>query len=172
MYVSNTSAWWIIGALIGEAVFLFQLDALKNSLITNGYDDKNNPPLSEVHQQSTRYLMFEKQLKNKNVDAKSVIECNELIDMQIDISATDTNLFQKQITFLIGLLAGILATLWKGLDVKSLILISFAIIGIALIFSVAASILPSKTAKLKELKYFMLLYVTIPSPKTVVFRCY
>ena len=154
------SEWYMVVAVLCEVLFLLKINGLKEHLILTEYggvDNSQAPPSSTSHQ-STRYLMFKKNLNDKNITKSHIHECIPLVDLQVDILSTKDNPFKKLSTFIFGLLSGIAAALWKGLDAKSLMLISIPIIAIALIFSAVASIFPSKLEKLKEMKYFMLLY--------------
>lgn len=161
LYMHFVEQWfWLLPMVVTEILLLFKLLSIKDNLVLGEYGGTDNtqaPPSSDNYQ-STRYLIFKNQLKEKHITKSHIDECFELIDSQIDIASTGSSTLKKSSTFSIGILAGILTALWKQLDLNSLLVIALSIIGFVILINMIASIFPSKVEKLKELKYFMLLY--------------
>jgi hypothetical protein len=143
-----------------EIAFLIRLNKLKENLILNEYGGSDNsqaPPDSEDNK-ATRYLMFKKALKDNHINKSHVNECHELIDLQIDMSSSSGLQIKRLTTFVVGIFLGLFAAVWKSLDVTILIYIALSTLLISLMLVPTLTFFPSKIEKLKELKYFMLLY--------------
>jgi len=152
--------WWLVLSVITEVALLFKLSNLKEMMILNEYGgpDKTKIPPSKNNHQDTRYLIFKSRLKEKHITKSHVKDCFDLIESQIDIASTDSTGLKKSIGFSIGMLAGVFTTIWKKVDTYTLILIAFSIIGFVIFIYLIASAFPSKLERLKEQKYFMLLF--------------
>jgi len=159
-YQIDQQGWWLALLFSSEFGLFYYLYTLKNKVVLNEYggeDDTQAPPSNENHQ-STRYLIFKNRLMANKVTEIHTRGCFELVEAQIDIVSTNAVGLKNFSTFILGILAGILATLWKQLDNTSLMLLAFSVVLIGGIIYIFANVLPSKLEKLKELKYFMLLY--------------
>lgn len=152
--------YWLILIVTTESAILLKLNSLKQNLIMHEYGgtEQSQTPPNSVNHQSTRYLIFKNMLVQKEIPKSAVEGCFNLVDLQIDIAATDASGIKRVSSFSMGILTGILTALWKELHIKELIIISLSIIGTVLLIDAIASVFPSKLEKLKELKYFMLLY--------------
>lgn len=151
----------IYAAIVIEAALIFTLSEIKEGMLTTEYGDTSDakiPPEKE-NQQSTRYLVFRDALLKKHINKSHVLQCFDLIDCQIDIASTSNNATSaKFIPFLVGLLSGLILIQSRSLQPKEAIFFTiFIIITIVLCYTIT-TLFPSKVERLKELKYFMLLF--------------
>jgi hypothetical protein len=147
-------------SIVSEILLIINLNGINKSLIENEYGIENSmaPPSSENHQ-STRYLLFKKHLFSNNITKDDVEKCEDLIDIQIDIASTENTGLKKASNFMLGIILGILTALWKHTNINQLLLIAFILVLFYLIIEMINSAFPSKVLKLKELKYFMQLFI-------------
>ncbi len=150
--------WFVV---FGELGLIFQIGKLKNKFIKNEFGDvsQSQTPHDDKNHKTSRYLTFKKALEDNWVTKKHVQDCQELIDLQIDIASSEGLLRKKFSRFVIGGIGlGILGIFWSKIDVLYLIYISAILIPISLLIYFVLYLIPSKLEKLKEMKYFMLLY--------------
>jgi cytochrome c oxidase subunit IV len=151
--------WLLIPVLLAEAALIMKFTSLSEKMVYAEFGDQEaKQPLKSQNHQDTRYLMFKKKLKESSIGEPTIRECFELLDSQIDIVATESAATKKIITFSLGLLAGLVGSVWNRMEYTELALVAGAIISFILLIYVVASGFPSKLEKLKELRYFMLLY--------------
>ena len=149
---------WIFISIGFEILLLLKLNDAKNELVIN--ELKASKGTETLNNQSTRYLLFKEELKKKNIEANMVKERVDLVNIQIDITLNRNNFLHKVSNVLAGIFFGMLTSQWNNVEDKlSLIAIPAAIALLALTFFLTASIFPSETEKIKEMKYFMLLYL-------------
>jgi hypothetical protein len=145
--------------LFSGIISITLLRHLEDQLILNDYggQDESHPPLKAYL--INRYLIFKKRLQDKNITKNQLEKCSILIDSQIDIAITDSQGIEKLVIFSLGLLAAALTALWSNADFESAFIISAVLIVVFIvIMTIRDSFFPSKAKKLKEMKYFMLLY--------------
>ncbi len=155
----SKSVWWLLLAAVSEGGFFIKLESFRNKLIFHEYGSSENiSPLSNDKNQFSRYLLFKKQLNEQGITNTNISDCFDLIDWQIEIESSDPAGIRKASTFSFGILAGIFAALWKQLDIKALLLIVFSMVMVILFLNLIAILFPANVERLRELKYFMLLY--------------
>lgn len=151
--------WLLIPVLLSELALIVKFTSLNEKMLYSEFgDQEEKQPLKYKNYQDTRYLMFKKKLKNSFIGEPAIRGCFELLDSQIDIVATESAATKKIVTFSFGLLAGLVGSIWSRMEYEELSLVASAIISFMLLIIVVASVFPSKLEKLKELRYFMLLY--------------
>ncbi len=145
-------------AIVGEIGLLQKLKELKQRLILSefGEPDKLQMPPDEEYQ--TRYLLFKTALEDRSLIKSDVSDCFNLVDMQIDIAASSGLTVKKLSGVLVGFLAGIGGAVWDKMKPEQLLIVAFLLFVAWLFAAMLFSIFPSKIEKLKEMKYFMMLY--------------
>ncbi|NAX24855.1 hypothetical protein CAG64_05070 [Vibrio sp. V38_P2S17PM301] len=158
LYWFPNISFWPIG--ISELVLVLFLSRMKKRLILREFGDLSHhvvPHNDEVHQTS-RYLMFKQKLQERSITSNQVSDCMELLDLQIDIADSSGVLRKSFGSFVGGVFLGLITTLGRKLETTELIQTALtAAVAFFLIYLVLY-IIPSKLEKLKEMKYFMLLY--------------
>jgi len=151
-------AFYVFG--LSEVLFILKFNELKKRLMLDEYGDPNmaQSPPDNFGRKGSRYMMFKRYLKDRHVDKSHVNDCFELIDMQIDIALSEGLLGKKFIGFLAGILLGFMGAIWKQLDDPYLFYSGFSIVIFGGLLFMLMSMIPSKLEKMKEMKYFMLLY--------------
>jgi len=151
--------WLLVPVLLAEVALIVKFTSLNEKMVYEEFGDQEaKQPLKSQNYQDTRYLMFKKKLKKSFIREPTIRGCFELLDSQIDIVATESSATKKIVTFSLGLLAGLVGSVWSRMEYAQLALVAAAIIAFMLLIVVVASAFPSKLEKLKELRYFMLLY--------------
>ncbi|WP_010324756.1 hypothetical protein [Marinobacterium stanieri] len=170
--------WLLVPVLCSEVALIIKFNSMNDKMVYSEFGDQSeNQPLQYKNYQDTRYLIFKKTLKKSFVAESTMRGCFELLDSQIDIVATESTVLKKIVTFSLGLLAGLVGSIWSRMEYGELALVAAAIISFILLIVVVASGFPSKIEKLKELRYFMLLYcheasITNRARRTTFRRCF
>lgn len=159
LLLTNVSENWRFLLLgISEISFSFKLGELKKNLVLLEYGDpnlSNAPP----EQDATRYLIFKRKLRESRITKAHVESCFDLADAQLDIASSGNTNLRSFIKFAVGILAGFLATIQRNVDnLSDLIIIGLSLLLFAMFISIILFFIPTKAEKLKEMKYFMMLY--------------
>ena len=151
--------WLLVPVLLAEVALIVKFTSLNEKMVYAEFGDQGEKqPLKSQNYQDTRYLMFKKKLEKSSIGEPTIRGCFELLDSQIDIVAIESASTKKIFTFSLGLLAGLVGSVWSRMEYAELALVAAAIISFMLLIVVIGSGFPSKLEKLKELRYFMLLY--------------
>ncbi len=116
--ISQEILFWFV--VFGELGLIFQIGKLKNKFIKNEFGDvsQSQTPHDDKNHKTSRYLLFKKALEDNWVTKKHVQDCQELIDVQIDIASSEGLLRKKFSRFVIGGIGlGILGIFWSKIDV-------------------------------------------------------
>ena len=157
--ISSAIYFWFV--VLGELGLIFQIEKQRRSFIKNEFRDVSQlqTPHDDKCHKTSRYLTFRKILEENSVTSKHVQDCQELIDLQIDIASSEGLIRKKFGNFVIGgIFLGVLGTFWSKLEIPELIYIFATLILISALIYFVLYLIPSKLEKLKEMKYFMLLY--------------
>jgi len=150
----------ILFSVICLCVFAAIYPAIYDDLKSNVYGFKTGDiqAVGKTNHQNTRYQLFKNSLVKQKVTSEGIDECLDLIDSLIEAQVQNTQGLKKIPTFILGLASGVLAILWKQMDVGPLIVVVVVIIYISVLFSSVSSTFPNALDKAKELKHFMHLY--------------
>ena len=139
---------------------LFLLEKIKDKIFfaENGHPDETMAPPDNDDHRTSRYMLFRKHLKEKNITKSHVEDIFPLVDMKLDLESSRGELPKKYFSFVIGLLAGIAVSLSKNLEMYELALAVISLIVVSYFVLQILWLIPSRTERLKELKYFMKLF--------------
>lgn len=154
--------WQSMAAILLAELFLFLIiEEMKGRVFRSEYGDADTvlgPPEKEWYRES-RFLMFKKRLTDASVTRNHVKNLFDLIDTKIDLENHRNETAKKFLIFASGVVTASAVAWAKGLEPK-------AAIQAAAWFALSCAfiapflwVLPSRKERLKELKYFMLLYV-------------
>lgn len=147
-------------AVAMEVILLLALDKLKDTAFFSEYgrpSDGMAPPDNEEHRVS-RYMIFRKCLRRENVTKSHVEDAFPLVDAKLDLEASRGEMPRKYLGFAVGLLAGIAVSWSKNLDAQELAIAASSLVVVSFFIVMVLWVIPSRKERLKELKYFMLLY--------------
>ena len=148
---------WLV---IPQVIFLAILDAVRTKTFTEnfgGLPEETAPPESEDYRRD-RYVLFRDALKQRDILGSDVKPLIRLIDARLDMEQHHNELMKKFGLFASGILTA-LAVPWlkeiSGMNVGAVV----AALAILLFATMLALwLIPSRKARLKELKYFMMIY--------------
>lgn len=152
-------AWWALLVMGTSQIALqYAFDKMKGALSREFRSNEvaYRPPETKRHTE-TRYLMFRRGLIDAEVEPAEAVDCMDLVDVQIDMASTE--LPQKKVmAFSLAMVTAILAVIWKSQTPAMLVQIMIAILMTGWVIANAMSLFPSHLERMKEMKYFMLLY--------------
>ena len=126
--------WLLVPVLLAEVALIVKFTSLNERMVYAEFgDQEEKQPLKSRNYQDTRYLMFKKKLKKSFIGESTVRGCFELLDSQIDIVATESAATKKIVTFSLGLLAGLVGSVWSRMEYAELALVAAAIISFMLL---------------------------------------
>ena len=140
-----------------ELLLLYKLEKLRELLILNQFGDANTSqvPHDDREHKVSRYLMFKRNLRQKSIAKSHVEGCFDLVDTQVDIAQSSGTAFKRFGSFSIGIFVGLLATFWRKLEIEELLSVAVILIIVSSLICFILYLIPSRTEKLKEMKYFM-----------------
>jgi|GEM_PF-4194883 len=147
-------------AISSEMVLLYSFNSVKNEIFLSEFglhETEMAPPDHENHRDN-RYSFFRRELREKQITKAQVEDALTLVDAKLDLETSRGELPRKYFGFSVGLVSGTLISWSKNLEIQE---ISIAIIALMVVSFFAILILwmvPSRTERLRELKYFMHLY--------------
>ncbi|MDQ7310447.1 hypothetical protein [Stenotrophomonas sp. Sm10] len=154
--------WQSMAAILSAELFLFLIiEEMKGRVFRSEYGDANTvlgPPEKEWHRGS-RFLMFKKKLTDASVTRDHVKNLFDLIDAKIDLENHRNETAKKFLIFASGVATASAVAWTKGLEPKAAIQAAAWFALFCAFIAPFLWVLPSRKERLKELKYFMLLYV-------------
>lgn len=155
--ILDSKSWGFFLLFISEASLLLKFESFKNNLVLLEYGD---PDLSNVppEQDKTRYLIFKYELEARGVTKTHVESCFDLADSQIAIASSSNTNLKSFLKFSSGVLVGFLGVIWRNVNTPQLILIACSLLLFGLFIGILLFFIPSQLEKLKEMKYFMMLF--------------
>lgn len=150
----------LFAAVAAELFLLLTLDKVKDETFFSEYgrpDDAMAPPDNEEHRVS-RYMLFRKRLREGNVTKSHVQDAFALADAKLDLEASRGEMPKKYLGFAVGLIAGVLVSWSKNLEAHEVAIAITALVVVSFVVVMVLWVIPSRTERLKELKYFMELY--------------
>lgn len=149
--------WALIAAMTSEVVLLFRFDRLRDDWLLKEFGGATRAPESR-HERGSRYLLFSKGLREAGVLEGQIKACLPLVDLQIDMSGSEGQQQKKAINFSFGVASGVAVSGLRMANSDLLLLSVVAVVLCGWIIGEAVSWFPSKVERMKELKYFLLLY--------------
>lgn len=154
--------WQSMAAILSAELFLFLIiEEMKGRVFRSEYGDANTvlgPPEKEWYRGS-RFLMFKKKLTDASVTRDHVKNLFDLIDAKIDLENHRNETAKKFLIFASGVATASAVAWTKGLEPKAAIQAAAWFALFCAFIAPFLWVLPSRKERLKELKYFMLLYV-------------
>jgi len=161
LYILPDHNWVALTAsLFSEISLLATLEKSREKFFSSEYgasDCSISPPSNEDHHAS-RYLIFRKKLRENSITKSHIEDAIPLVNAKIDIEANRSEFPKKYFGFALALLAGIIASWSKNLDPETLAITIASFLILSFFIIATLWIIPSRTERLKELKYFMLIY--------------
>lgn len=158
----HLSDWQSMAAILLAELFLFLIiEEMKGRVFRSEYGDADTvlgPPEKEWYRES-RFLMFKKRLTDASVTRNHVENLFDLIDAKIDLENHRNETAKKFLIFASGVVTASAVAWAKGLEPKSAIQAAAWFALFCAFIAPFLWVLPSRKERLKELKYFMLLYV-------------
>lgn len=154
--------WQSMAAILLAELFLFLvIEEMKGRVFRSEYGDIDTvlgPPEKEWYRES-RFLMFKKRLTDASVTRNHVKNLFDLIDAKIDLENHRNETAKKFLIFASGVVTASVVAWAKGLEPKTAIQAAAWFSLFCAFIAPFLWVLPSRKERLKELKYFMLLYV-------------
>lgn len=160
MYPGSRGVEALLLAVVGELILLVVLDRVKDETFFSEYGHPDRamvPPDNDEHRVS-RYMIFRKGLRDANVTKSHVEDAFSLAEAKLDLESSRGEMPRKYLGFAIGLLAGALVSWSRNLEAQELALAISALVAASFFIVLVLWVIPSRTERLKELKYFMHLY--------------
>jgi hypothetical protein len=120
--------------------------------------DSSLGPAENEEQRGHRFLMFKKALEEKHLTASHVRDLFEIVQAKEELESQHNVALNKFAIFVSGLLTSASITLIRGLKTDQVAWLVFWISIAALSLAPLFWMLPTRKGRLKELKYFMVLY--------------
>lgn len=148
---------WLV---IPQVTFLAILDAVRTKTFTEnfgGLPEETAPPESEGYRRD-RYVLFRDALKQHDILGSDVKPLVPLIDARLDMEQHHNELMKKFGLFASGILTALVVPWLKGLSGLDIGAVVAAFSIILFTTMLALWLIPSRKARLRELKYFMMMY--------------
>lgn len=156
--ISRQNFPWLMVA--GEFAVLAVIHHMKGTIFRCVYGsvDEDMSPADDGDHRVGRFLMFKRKLREAQITKSHVEDLFDLLDAKDGLESHRNTLLHKFLLFVSGFFTALAITLIRGLSfdlaLKSLLwLIVVCACVVPLLW-----VLPSRREKLRELKYFMLLY--------------
>jgi len=154
-------ALWALAAMgTSEIALLIRLDRFRESWVSTEFGASGaimkSPDIA--NHRDTRYLLFKAGLAKAGVFERQLKDCIELVDLQIDMASTEGGPQKKFTGFMLGVLSGVLSTALHSDKLNAILFNIVVILMLAWLMSEVLSWFPSRLEKMKEMKYFLILY--------------
>lgn len=157
----QSSDWKSMGLLmLSEMFFILIIDQIRGKTFGSVYGSPENTisPAEREGYRASRFLMFKHRLTRASITKSHVNDLFSILDAKIDLETHRNEVFNRFVLFVSGLLTALLITWIKGLEANDSIQVLLWLLLICALVGPALWLLPSRKERLKELKYFMLLY--------------
>ena len=160
LLLRDTEWFFLFSEVVTGALFLYRWIELEDQVLCNlGVEERSKLSPKKAQIEKTSYALFKKHLNDKRIMIDDVKNCNSLIEMQIDILSSSPSGLKKAVQYFLAILTGIGIGLFGEFDFKvnlgAMLLVLFLI---GVLYWLANTVIIPKLEKMKELKYFMLLY--------------
>ena len=151
------SLWALVAMVTCELVILFKSNQFRESWASKEFGGVPKAP-EEVNHRDSRYLLLRKGLRDAGVFEDQIKACMPLVEMQIDMAGTEGLPQKKTMNFALGAASGLAVASLRTNNLNDMTFIVGAILLGGWTLSVYISWFPTKLERMKELKYFLLLY--------------
>lgn len=151
---------WPWPMIAGELLLLALVEHVRTARFATTYGSVESGlgPAEKEEQRGHRFLMFKKSLQDAHITRSHVQDLFEIVEAKEDLESQHNIALNRFGIFVSGFLTSAAITLIRGLEADQaawlMFWISFAGLALAPLFWM----LPTRKGRLKELKYFMVLY--------------
>jgi hypothetical protein len=151
---------WPWPMIVGELSLLALVEHVRTARFaaTYGSVESGLGPAEEEEQRGYRFLMFKKTLQAAHLTRSHVQDLFEIVDAKEELESQHNIALNKFVIFASGFLTSAALTLIRGLEAGQAAWLMFWISFAGLSLTPLFWMLPTRKGKLKELKYFMVLY--------------
>lgn len=145
---------------IFEVIFILMAEsAIKNLNRKNySFQEQAQVPPEDVNHQKMRYLKFRSQLKKANVGGNDIVTIIEILKAREELEEVKGTYVKRFVGFLMTLIIALTVSASKGFESDILFLIFVYGTLIGLFIYAVASMIPAKIERIRELKYFLVMY--------------
>jgi len=159
-FTSESTLAPYIWLIIPQVTLLAILDAVRTKTFTEnfgGLPEETAPPESENYRRD-RYVLFRDALKKRDILGSDVKPLIPLVDARLDMEQHHNELMKKFGLFASGILTALAIPWLKELSGKNIGIVVAALAIVLFATMLTLWLIPSRKARLKELKYFMMIY--------------
>lgn len=146
--------------MMTEYLILTKVNKIKLKYIDEhlgGTVSRQVPP-DNKNQRRARYLKFKSELKKSGIDKSMLDDVFDALRAKEELEKESGVYIKKYFGFVVGLVSGIALSTIRQLDTASLVSVFVILILVSLLVYFAGSLIPSRSERLKELNYFLILY--------------
>ena len=149
---------WLL--VVGEFALLAVVYHMKGTIFRCAYGsaDEDISPADDGDHQVGRFLMFKRKLREAQITKSHVEDLFDLLDAKEGLESQRNTLVNKFFLFVSGFFTALSITLIRGLSFDSALKLLLWLLVVCACVGPLLWVLPSRREKLRELKYFMLLY--------------
>lgn len=151
---------WPWPMIAGELLLLILVEHVRTARFATAYGSVESSlgPAEKEDQRGHRFLMFKKTLQAAHLTRSHVQDLFEIVQAKEELESQHNTALNKFVIFVTGFLTSAAITLIRGLQAEQAAWLMFwiALAGLALV--PLFWMLPTRKGRLKELKYFMVLY--------------
>lgn len=146
--------------ICGEFGVLAAIHHMKNTTFRRVYGsvEQDLSPADDGDHQVGRFLMFKELLRKSQVTKSHVSDLFELLDAREGMESQRNGLVYRFLIFVSGFFTALAITLIRNLSFQVALKLLLWLIVVCACVGPVLWVLPSRREKLKELRYFMLLY--------------
>lgn len=144
----------------GELFLLAVIQHMKTATFRRAYGSASDGlvPSDDSDNQVGRFLMFKRHLVQAGLTKSHVQDLFDLLDAREGMEVQRNTLLNRFWLFISGFFSALAITLIRGMSMSSAISSLFGLIVASAVIGPVLWFLPSRRERLKELRYFMLLY--------------
>lgn len=144
-----------LAVIVSEILMLYLMDQMKSRSF-----GQNFLFAGETHHRSPRFQIFKDSLKEKDIGVSEIRSHMDLLDAEIELSASGSGNGRRVAAFGVPLLVGLMVGIATSINDLGIVLVTFWIsLGVFIIAYLLASTFRTQEESLRELKTFMNLYL-------------
>jgi len=154
---------------ICEVIFILMAESAIKNLNKTSYSllEQSQVPPEDTNHQKTRYLKFSSQLKKAKVGTNNISIVIDILKAREGLEDVKGTYVKRFVGFLMTLIIALTVSASKGIESDILMLIFVYGTLIGLFIYAIASMIPAKIERIRELKYFLVMYEKQDLYKTV-----
>ncbi|WP_043993808.1 hypothetical protein [Moritella sp. PE36] len=143
-----------------EGIFLLMAErAVKNlSMTSYSFQEQAQVPPEDTNHQKIRYLKFRFQLKKSKIEAKNITTLIDILKAREELEEVKGTYVNRFFGFLMALIIALIVSVIKVVELDVLVLICAYGFFIGFLVFAIASMVPAKIERIRELKYFLVMY--------------